>query len=123
MKINFKKLDHFQICIPIGTEDKARQFYCGILGLEEIEKPENLKKNGGFWLLIANIQLHIGAESMQGKSKRHPAFEVDELEHIKVFLGQKGVKIKEDTKIPGVNRCSIYDYWDNRIELLEKETK
>ena len=50
MKINFKKINHIQICIPKGEETKGREFYCGILGLQEIEKPESLKKNGGFWL-------------------------------------------------------------------------
>lgn len=29
--------------------------------------------------------------------------------------------IKEDTKMPGFNRFLIFDFWDNRIELLEKE--
>ena len=60
MNIKFKKLNHVQICIPKGEEEKGREFYCGILGLNEIEKPDSLKKNGGFWLEVANIQLHIG---------------------------------------------------------------
>lgn len=37
MKIKFKKIDHVQICIPKGEEEKGREFYCGILGLNEIE--------------------------------------------------------------------------------------
>lgn len=121
MKIQFRKIDHVQICIPIGCEYKGREFYCGILGLEEIEKPESLKGNGGFWLNIGNIQLHIGTENLAGISKRHPAFEVDDLNKVKEYLIEKGVKIKENKKIPGINRFSIFDYWDNRIELIEKE--
>ena len=121
MKINFKKINHIQICIPKGEETKGREFYCGILGLQEIEKPESLKKNGGFWLAIADIQLHIGTEHLEGKSKRHPAFEVDNLEAVKTYLIQQGIKIKEDDKIAGINRFSFFDYWDNRIELMEKE--
>ena len=121
MAINFKKINHVQICIPKGEEEKGRQFYCGILGLKEIEKPENLKKNGGFWLEIAGIQLHIGTENLEGKSKRHPAFEVVDLPKVKAYLINKGVKIKEDDKIPHINRFSIFDYGDNRIELMEKD--
>jgi len=75
IKIEFKRINHIQICIPKNKEDEARKFYCGLLGLEEIEKPEDLKKNGGFWLKIADIELHIGTEDQINKSKRHPAFE------------------------------------------------
>ncbi|GAB1857652.1 hypothetical protein MHTCC0001_24890 [Flavobacteriaceae bacterium MHTCC 0001] len=121
MKINFKKINHVQICIPRGKEDRGREFYCNILGLTEIEKPSALKKNGGFWVEIADIQLHIGTEKLEGKSKRHPAFEIDNLLEVKEYLTNRGVRIKEDIKIPGIERFSIFDFWDNRIELMEKE--
>lgn len=120
MKIKFKKIDHIQICIPKGAEEKGREFYCGILGLTEIEKPEALKKNGGFWLVAGDIQIHIGTEEMEGTSKRHPAFEIESLDEAKAYLIDKGVRIKNDQAIPGVKRFSIFDFWDNRIELLEK---
>jgi catechol 2,3-dioxygenase-like lactoylglutathione lyase family enzyme len=38
--INFKRLNHIQICIPVGKEMEARRFYTDILGLEEIPKPK-----------------------------------------------------------------------------------
>ena len=44
MKIDFKRIDHVQICIPIGEEDRGREFYCGLLGFSEIEKPEALRR-------------------------------------------------------------------------------
>ena len=118
MKINFKRLDHIQVCIPNGKEAEARTFYCGLLGLEEIEKPEYLRANGGFWLRIADIQLHIGAEAVENKSKRHPAFVVEELEEVKQYLLANGVRIKEDAPIPGYMRFSFYDPFNNRVELL-----
>lgn len=119
MEINFIRLNHVQICIPLGQEEKAKEFYCELLGLEEIEKPKDLRKNGGFWLSIADIELHIGAEEINNKSKRHPAFEVRELEKIKEYLIQKGVKIKEDNPLPKHKRFSFFDPFNNRIELLE----
>ena len=121
MTINFKKINHIQICIPINEEQKGREFYCGILGLEEIKRPESLKNMGGFWLKIANITLHIGTEklALEGKSKRHPAFEVDDLQSIKQHLQNNNIKITEDIKIPGIHRFSFYDPWKNRIELIE----
>jgi len=120
MKIKFNRIDHVQICIPQGKEQEARAFYIDILGLPEIDKPDDLRKNGGFWLKIADIQLHIGIEAQIHKSKRHPAFEVENFEEVKSYLIQNNVKIKEDRPIPGFNRYSLFDPFGNRIELLGK---
>ena len=124
MKIKFTRLNHIQICIPKNTEQRAKEFYCGILGLDEIDKPDALKANGGFWLLMNDIQIHIGTEYQQEnadcQSKRHPAFEVEDLDKVKKYLLGQGVKIKEDQKIPGFKRFSLFDYWHNRMELMQR---
>ena len=62
MKIEIKRIDHVQICIPKGGEDEARTFYSGLLGLEEIEKPDSLKASGGVWFKAGNAELHLGVE-------------------------------------------------------------
>jgi catechol 2,3-dioxygenase-like lactoylglutathione lyase family enzyme len=120
MKPEIKRLDHIQLCVPIGKEEEARAFYSGVLGLKEIEKPETLKANGGLWFEVADIQLHIGTEPFTENSKRHPAFEVIDLGTVKEYLRQKGVPIKEETAIPGCDRFSFLDPFNNRIEFLEK---
>jgi catechol 2,3-dioxygenase-like lactoylglutathione lyase family enzyme len=120
MKIQFNRLNHIQLCIPQGEEAKGREFYCGILGFEEIEKPEVLKANGGFWLKVDSIQIHISTENMQGQSKRHPAFEVEDLMAVKQYLIYHDIRIQEDQTIPGFNRFSLFDYWNNRIELMQR---
>ena len=33
-------INHVQITIPEGQEQAAREFYCDLLGLKEIEKPD-----------------------------------------------------------------------------------
>ncbi|OEH94127.1 VOC family protein [Bacillus solimangrovi] len=119
--ITFKRIDHVQLCIPLGKEEEARNFYCGILGMKEIEKPDSLKSNGGFWLEAGDIQLHIGTESInENKGKRHPAFEVQDIAAARKHLETAKVKINEEKIIPGIQRFSFYDPFGNRIELLEK---
>ena len=59
-------------------------------------------------------------EKMQGKSKRHPAFEVEELERIREYLQQNRVEIKEEPVVPGLKRFSFFDPFDNRIEFMER---
>lgn len=120
MSINIKRLDHIQVCIPPGEEDNARDFYTEILGLNEIEKPDSLKPNGGLWYEAGDIELHIGVEETDCKSKRHPAFEVENLKQAREYLFHKGVEIKTETEIPGVERFSFFDPFGNRIEFLEK---
>ncbi len=120
MKINFKRLDHVQLCIPPGAENRAREFYAGLLGLAEIEKPAPLKSRGGLWFEIADIQLHLGAETGAAKSKRHPAFEVEDAGAVREFLEANGVRTRDEPQLEGVRRFSLFDPFDNRIELLEK---
>jgi catechol 2,3-dioxygenase-like lactoylglutathione lyase family enzyme len=122
VKINIKRLDHVQLCIPGDSEDRAREFYGGLLGLKEIEKPAPLKANGGMWFEVADVQLHIGVEEAAAKSKRHPAFEVENAEEIRKFLEANNVRTRDEPDITGVKRFSFFDPFDNRIEFLEKAT-
>jgi catechol 2,3-dioxygenase-like lactoylglutathione lyase family enzyme len=118
--IQIKRLDHIQLCIPIGKENEARQFYTDVLGLEEIRKPVELIPNGGLWYKVADIQLHLGAEHENNQSKRHPAFEVEDLSEARQWLEKQGIKIKDEIQIPGQTRFSFKDPFGNRIELLQK---
>jgi catechol 2,3-dioxygenase-like lactoylglutathione lyase family enzyme len=121
MQIEFRRIDHVQLTIPKGAEGLARKFYGGVLGLEEIEKPDSLKASGGIWYRIAGGELHLGAEEKQGRTKAHPAFETGNLNAARIHLVQNGVEIKNETEIPGRKRFSFYDPFGNRIELLQYE--
>jgi catechol 2,3-dioxygenase-like lactoylglutathione lyase family enzyme len=122
MKINFKRLDHVQLCVPPGAQTRAREFYGILLGLAEIEKPEPLQGRGGLWFQIADIQLHIGVEADHSRSKRHPAFEVENIETVRKHLETNGVRTRDEIPLAGIRRFSFFDPFDNRIELLERTT-
>jgi hypothetical protein len=77
-------------------------------------------KMGGMWFEIADIQLHIGIEEMATPSKRHPAFEVDDVVGVRSFLESNCVRTRDEPVLEGVTRFSFYDPFDNRIELMEK---
>ena len=123
MKINVKRLDHVQVCVPRGMEAEARAFYGGLLGLEEVEKPEVLRANGGMWYNVADIQLHIGVEDTVAPSKRHPAFEVEDVRGVRAYLERSGVRTKDEPSLPGVSLFSFFDPFGNRIELMEKTAR
>ncbi|ATL46626.1 glyoxalase [Chitinophaga caeni] len=117
--IQFERIHHVQLCIPIDAEDQAREFYGTILGLQEIERPLSLQDRPGMWFKMGNIELHIGLEE-SSLSKRHPAFEVKDIEFTRAYCISKGIKVKDEIPIPGQTRFSIWDPFENRIELLER---
>jgi catechol 2,3-dioxygenase-like lactoylglutathione lyase family enzyme len=112
-------IDHVQLAAPAGCEDAARAFFGGLLGLEEVSKPEALRERGGVWFRVGAQQLHIGVEAdFAPARKAHPAFAVTEYDELLARLRAANVKISEDQGIPGVRRCYIADPWGNRIELV-----
>ncbi|MBP0726587.1 VOC family protein [Bacillus sp. RG28] len=122
MNYNFIGIDHVQLAAPPGCEEKARDFYGEILGLNEVDKPDNLKGRGGCWFKCGNHEIHIGVqENFVPAKKAHPAFSINNLTEYKNRLISKQVTIKEDAPIKGRNRFFIDDPFGNRIEFLEYE--
>lgn len=120
MPFIFKSIDHIQLAAPKGSEETARKFFKNILGFDEVEKPEELKKHGGVWFEFGNYQIHIGIEEpFYPAKKAHPAFEIENIEELKKHLVTNGVDVIEDDKLPGAKRFYISDPFGNRMELLE----
>ena len=116
------KLHHADIIIPRGSEDLAREFYCNFLGFQEIEKPQVLKKNGGLWLCAGETQIHLSIQDGYdpSKTKAHLAYEVTDLNLLKIELENRQFKWNENTPIPGFIRGDIRDPFGNRIEFLQR---
>jgi catechol 2,3-dioxygenase-like lactoylglutathione lyase family enzyme len=53
----FGRLDHVQLAMPCGEEDRAREFYVGVLGLNEVAKPPELAKRGGCWFSSGDVHV------------------------------------------------------------------
>jgi catechol 2,3-dioxygenase-like lactoylglutathione lyase family enzyme len=122
MSFTFKKIDHVQLAAPIGSENAARKFFAEVLGFQEIEKPDELKKRGGVWFSNEEIQVHIGIEDPFSPAKKaHPAFEVEHLEKFTEHLTSMGVTYTADANLPGANRIYVNDPFGNRLEFLEWE--
>jgi catechol 2,3-dioxygenase-like lactoylglutathione lyase family enzyme len=114
-------IDHAQITIPIGEESRAREFYCEVLGLPEIEKPHSLKFRGGLWLQVGDRQLHIGVETGVDRTitKAHIAYEVDDVTAWRKKLADRGIPILESVPIEGFERFEFRDPFGNRVEFIQ----
>ena len=112
-------IDHVQLAAPAGCEAAARRFFGETLGLEEVEKPDELKARGGVWFRCGDQQVHIGVEEeFSPARKAHPAFHVAGYDALLLRLRAAGLEVAEDDTIPGVRRSFVSDPFDNRIELL-----
>ena len=113
-------IDHVQVAIPVGGEHDARAFYAGLLGLTEIDKPENLRARGGVWFATGSLQLHLGVDPhFSPATKAHVAFRVDDLDGIRDRLAGAGYPPREDQPLPGYRRFYVDDPFGNRTELLQ----
>lgn len=113
-------IDHIQLSMPPGAEDRARAFYAGLLGLSEVPKPESLAGRGGAWFESGALRLHLGVEpDMAPMKKAHPGLLVHGLGELVARLQAAGVSVAFDVPLPGYDRAHILDPFGNRIELLE----
>jgi len=117
--IRFKRVDHFHVCVPPERLEEARLFYSGVIGLEQIERPDHLFSSGGYWFNIGDAQLHVGVEAPLRRSIRHTAVEVFDVTDARRHLESQGVEIVEEPVIPGRERFAFIDPFGNRMELLQ----
>src|SRR5690606_2048124 len=120
--MTIKGIHHVQICIPKGKEKEAKNFYCDILGLQEIEKPESLQGRGGFWLEVGDRSVHVGTEDGvdRSKTKAHIAYEVGDIHAVKDILTSNNIEIIDSVPIPGFDRFEIRDPFGNRVEFIQQ---
>jgi catechol 2,3-dioxygenase-like lactoylglutathione lyase family enzyme len=115
-------LHHAQITIPKGQEEEGKKFYCGLLGLSEIEKPESLHGRGGFWLQVGEMEVHVGTEEGFDRyaTKAHLAYQVDDVKQWRNKLEEKGIQILDSIPLPNYERFEFRDPFGNRVEMIQK---
>jgi catechol 2,3-dioxygenase-like lactoylglutathione lyase family enzyme len=122
MNMTIISIDHVQLAMSVGGEEKARDFFINMLGFHEIPKPAELAKRGGAWFESGTVQLHIGVEvDFHPARKAHPAFIVDDLDALITKVQNAGYEA--DTSQPpldGYKRAHVFDPFGNRIELMQK---
>jgi catechol 2,3-dioxygenase-like lactoylglutathione lyase family enzyme len=113
-------IDHVQVAAPAGCEAEARAFYGGLLGLEELEKPETLRARGGCWFRAGTGELHVGVEEPFAPARKaHPGLVVDDLKALAERLRAQGIEVVPDGTIPGLERAHVADPFGNRLELRQ----
>jgi len=114
------KISHVNITIPRGTENQARAFYSGLLGLTEIPKPEPIRGRGGVWYDVGGLDLHLSIEENRAGADnyRHFGIERADLDELQAKLTAAGVAIDPGRPAPWKS-FFVHDPFGNRIEIHE----
>jgi catechol 2,3-dioxygenase-like lactoylglutathione lyase family enzyme len=108
-------IDHVQLAMPPGQEDRARAFYRDLLGLSEVAKPPELAVRGGAWFETSEVRLHLGVEAeFRPARKAHPALLVDGRAELVERLRAAGCAVSESA-----DQVYVDDPFGNRIELVD----
>ena len=115
------KLDHIQLAMPTGEEEKARAFFGDILGMHEVEKPYPLSERGGCWFRKDSAIIHLGIDNpFLPQRKAHPAFIVPGLDELADKLCQSGYDVTWDDALAERKRFYTTDPFGNRIEFIKE---
>lgn len=114
-------LDHVQLAMPRGGEERARAFFAGVLGLAELEKPPTLAGRGGVWFALPDgRQLHLGVEEpFRPSAKAHPAFGCSDLDGLARRLEASGYDVRWGEELAPRRRFYGEDPFGNRVEFIE----
>jgi catechol 2,3-dioxygenase-like lactoylglutathione lyase family enzyme len=115
-----KRLDHVQLAMPVGGEERAREFYQVALGIPEVPKPPYLARRGGCWFEREELKVHLGVDpDFHPARKAHPALLVEGLRALADTLRDRGYDVQQDERLEGYYRIYVHDPFGNRIELME----
>jgi len=120
--MRIEAIEHVQLAMPEGQEDKARLFFSELLGLDEILKPPELAKRGGAHFESGSVRIHLGIEQDFSPAKKaHPAFLVSDLDGFAAQLRGAGYAVTIDSDLPGFRRFYTNDPFGNRLEFMEAD--
>ena len=113
------RIHHVQLLCPPGSESVARDFYGGVLGLDELPKPPALAVRGGCWFRGGGIELHISTDpEFTPARKAHPGLLWPNLDSLADRLLAAIRPVRWDGDFPGMRRFYTDDPFGNRLEFL-----
>ena len=118
------EIDHVQIAIPEGGEDRARSFFGDLLKLDELPKPAGLEARGGCWFAVADRQIHLGVDkNFRAAQKAHVALSTIGLDELRARLERAGYHPQNDSDVDGRKRFFTHDPFGNRIEFMDRSAR
>ncbi len=113
------RIDHIQLAIPAGSEDRCRPFWLAA-GFAEIPKPAALQARGGLWLRLGSVELHLGVDpAFVPATKANPGLATPGIDALAQALYALDADVLWDSALTDRRRFFTADPVGNRIEFLE----
>jgi catechol 2,3-dioxygenase-like lactoylglutathione lyase family enzyme len=115
-------IHHAQITVPETSIPAAKQFYCGVLGLPQVERPHEFGDAPVFWVRVGNRNLHINVDEIidRSLSRAHLAYEVADIRAWESYLTKHGIAVEHPTPFAGHARFQIRDPFGNMVEFIQR---
>ncbi len=116
----FLAIDHVQLAMPRGEEDRAHDFYVDILGMTTLPKPADMVDRGGLWFASGPVALHLGSDPNFAASPRtHVALRCADYEYLIARLQTAAYGVVLAGKFEdGLEHAYLADPFGNRLELV-----
>ena len=113
------RLQHVSIAIPRDGAERARTFYGGLLGLEELAVPPKLDPERFVWFHVGgDLELHLMLLDEPPPEKPHFCLvSGGDLDALRRRLEEAGVETRDATEIVGRRRFFCRDPFGNLVEL------
>jgi catechol 2,3-dioxygenase-like lactoylglutathione lyase family enzyme len=111
-------IHHVSICVK--NEDEARDFYCDVLGMKVLPRPDF--GFGGYWLDAGGTQLHLMHSEDVPAGSHHFALQVDDLDEAVAAIRAHDVDVFPVDHMQGAGRQAfLHDPSGNFIELNQPD--
>jgi catechol 2,3-dioxygenase-like lactoylglutathione lyase family enzyme len=116
------RLNHLALMAQPGGHQKARDFYVGVLEMEEIPLPQEIR--GEFdllWFRFLDMMIHLSFSDdyIPVPVGRHICLEVKGVLKLRARLEHAGYAIEDQIKLNDRDRFFIPDPFGNYFELME----
>ena len=113
------RIDHIQLAFPPGEIEKFRQYFIGVWGMIEDERPSSLDNREGAWFRKGHCIIHVGVDlNFIPQKKAHVAIIVDDIDSFAGNLSDNGYEVRWNESIDVVKRFFTDDPFGNRIEII-----
>jgi len=116
------RLNHIALMAEPGGHQKARDFYIGVLEMEEVPLP--LEVSGKFdliWFRFLDMMIHLSFQDdfVPIPVGRHICLEVSGVVKLRQRLEAQGFHIEDQVKLNDRDRFFIPDPFGNYFELMQ----
>lgn len=108
------------VAVVVNDLAAAREFYCDLLGLSEMNRPEFPTR--GLWLAVGDAQVHVAEGDDPVPRRHHFALAVDDLGAAITDLEGAGLEVRRFPVVEGAGaQAGVRDPSGNLIELRQAE--